>query len=109
MCAGRALDISAVWFLVNALLYVVVLGVVIGAEIWLKQPAIGLSEVAAELIVALPLLLVLMIIPSLVVIAIAWNIRVKQSWKFRMVTFLLLLLPCLWSEDLASFAITYPS
>jgi len=83
-------------------------GVVIGAEIWLKQPAIGLSEVAAELIVALSLL-VLMIIPSLVVIAIAWNIRVKQSWKFRMVTFLLLLLPCLWSEDLASFAITYPS
>jgi len=104
-CAGRALDFSAVWFLVNALLYVAVLGVVVGAEIWLRQPAIGLSEVATGLIVALPELMVLMIIPSLVVIAISWHNRVKPSWKFRMVTFLLLLLPCLWSEDLAGFAI----
>ena len=92
-------------FLVNALLYVVVLGVVVEAEIWLRQPTIGLSEVATGLIVALPELMVLMIVPSLVVIAISWNIRVKPSWKFRMVAFLLLLLPCLWSEDLAGFAI----
>jgi len=103
-CADRALDFSAVWFLVNALLYVVVLGVVVGAEIWLSQPAIGLPEVATELIVALPLLMVLMIIPSLVVIAISWNIRVKPSWKFRLITFALLLPPCLWSEDLGQVA-----
>jgi hypothetical protein len=40
-----------------------------------------------------------------VVIAISWHNRVKPSSKFRMVTLLLLLLPCLWSEDLTGFAI----
>jgi len=103
-CAGRALDFSAIWFLVNASLYLVVLAVVLALETWLGQPAIGLSQIATRLIVALPLVMVLMIIPSLVVIAISWNIRVKPSWKFRMVTFVLLLLPCLWSEDLAGVA-----
>ena len=104
-CAGRALDFSAVWFLANALLYIAVLAVVVGVEIRLGHPTFGLSGVATGLLVALPELPVLMIIPSLVVIAVSWHNRVKPSWKFRTVTFLFLLLPCLWSEDLTGFAI----
>lgn len=72
---------------------------------WLNDPGTDLSEALSETTVALPFLFVGMIIPSLVIIAILWKVRVPSTWTFRAITFVSLLLPCVLSEDLKQFMI----
>ena len=102
---SQALDYFLIWYICNALLYLATLFLTIFVEVQLGEAGLGPSKAIREAFVALPYLLVLMVIPSLLIVAISWVIRVKSTWMFRAVTFALLLLPCVWSESLEQFVL----
>jgi hypothetical protein len=88
------LDSPPLWFGVNVLLYVALVVVFfLPYDGYLLGPDWTIQVILVELVLAAPGLLIEMILPTLILIVVLWNIRPASTIRFRIIAVVLMFLP----------------